>query len=448
MTTSTDPTTRPLHDVDAEKHVLGSWLHGRKALDDPDAHVTPDDFHAPRHETIAATIQAMHARGEAVDPITVADRLLKDGQLTKVGGAPYLSELYSTPVTTSNAAYYARIVRDRATLRRLHTAATRIAQLAQTAEGDTADIVETARAEIDTAATHDTARVVLVSEEIDAWIENLETDDAPGIPTPWPELTTILNGGWKPGRQYVIGARPAVGKSLMGLQAALHATRHGHVGFYSLEMPRDEVINRAVSQIARVPLDDIEKRTLNDDAWTKVAKARGILADLPLAIDDRPILRPVDIRTHARALSRRGPLAMLVVDYLQLMAATRGDQRKRHEQVGEWSRLLKILAKELCVPVLVLSQLNRDIEHRTNPEPTLADLRESGSIEQDADVVILLHPVDPDSDGPDADDVKVGVAKNRQGRQGAFTLERQGQYARLVSKIRPHQSTPPDERYR
>lgn len=448
---SPSPGPRVIADNDAERYVLGAMLHGRKVLDDPDTIIDPADFHAPRHETIAATVLEMHGRGAGVDPITVAAELLRTGVLKNAGGAPYLADLYGAPVAVSNAAYYARIVRDKATLRRLHIACTQGAQTALSMEGDPADVVETVRAQIDAVQHHDSATVTMVGQEIDAYIDDLEAQTPAGIPTSWPDLNHLIRG-WTPGRLYVIGARPSVGKSIMGLQTALGLARHGHVGFYSLEMPRAEVMNRLVAQTAGIPLDDIEARHLDEAQWGRVSKARGAIGEMPLSIDDRAVLRPVDIRAHARTLSRRGPLAGLVVDYLQLMTAARGDQRKRWEQVGEWSRLLKLLAKELGVPVVVLSQLNREIEHRADPKPTLADLRESGSIEQDADVVILLHPVKPDAgqDDPDFGDTLVGVAKNRQGRTGAFTLRLRGEYARFESKARPFTptSTPSEERYR
>jgi len=443
--------TRVIADDDAERYVLGSMLHGRRVLDDPDTILDPADFNSPRHEIIAAAVLAMHARGVGVDPVTVAAELTRTGDLARAGGALAISDLYAAPVTPVNAAYYARIVRDKATLRRLEAACTRGVQLARTGEGDPADVVEMVRGEVDAVAHQDMATVTMISDEIDEYIEGLEAETAPGIPTPWPDLNFLI-GGWRPGRLYVVGSRPSVGKTIMGLQAAIGMARHGRAAFYSLEMPRDEIRHRIVAQIAGVQIDDLERpgRHLSEEQWARISRARGVLTDLPLAIDDRAVLRPVDIRAHARTLSRRGPLAGLVVDYLQLMSGQRGDQRKRYEQVGEWSRSLKLLAKELDVPVIVLSQLNREIEHRSNPEPTLADLRESGSIEQDADVVILLHPVSPDGDGPDMDDVRAGVAKNRQGRTGVFTLVRRGELARFDSKVRPGQltSTPAEERYR
>lgn len=442
------PRTGPLADNDAERYVLGCWLSSTRALNDPDAHVDPADFHAPRHETIAATIHAMVARRVGVDPVTVAGELMCTGDLAKAGGGPYLHELYAVPSATSNAAYYARRVRELAIRRQGVAACTRGARLFRSGEGDITDVHETVRAEIDAIGTQHTTTVTIVSEDIDAYIDTLEADEAPGIPTDWPDLNERI-GAWKPGRLYVIGARPAVGKSVMGLQAAVGMARHGHVGFYSLEMPRSEVISRLIAQLGDVPLGALENpKTLTEEHWARISRVRGLIDALPLSIEDRSTVRPVDIRAHARTLSRRGPLAGIVVDYLQLMAAHRGDKRSRQELVAEWSRQFKILAKELGCPVIVISQLNREIEHRADPRPVLADLRESGAIEQDADVVILLHPVDPDGDGPDAGDLLVGVPKVRQGKPGALRLHLEGEHARLRSKARPFQTTPPDDRYR
>jgi len=244
------------------------------------------------------------------------------------------------------------------------------------------------------------------------------------VPTPWADLNHII-GGWRPGGLYIMGARPGVGKTLMGVNAAVGLAAHGHVALNSLEMGRREVHERILSAQASIDMGRITRHKLTEDDWGKIAHYRPSLQGLPLSIDDRSTVGVTDIKSHARSVARRGHLAGIVVDYLQLMSTPRGDKRPRHEVIGEISRGLKILAKELDVPIIALSQLNR-ASTQGDRRPTMADLPESGSLEQDSDVVLLLH-VEED----DPSTMHVGVPKNRQGATGAFELVRNGHYARL-----------------
>lgn len=423
-------------DLDPERALLGIVLDRPLSIRDIED-LTADDFADPRLGAIWDLMVWLDSQRISPEPVAVASHL---SRIDMPGiRAEHVHDLYANAPIAQPPHVYAKRVRDRAVLRRLKAAAIRITQCADE-DMDPDEAVEIARSEVD-ASSRATADFRLIGDEIDETIRVLEQDAPSAIPTPWADLDYLIQG-WRPGGLYVIGARPAVGKSLMGLQAALKLTERGFVAMHSLEMPRAEVHARILAQMANVPMVRMDKREMTEQDWGRVVNARAALSGMRLAIDDRGAVRTVDIRSHARSLARRGPLAGIVVDYLQLMTAARGDRRPRHEQVAEWSRQLKLLAKEMSVPVLALSQLNRQSEGRTDKRPTMADLRESGALEQDSDVILLLH-VEED----DPSTLHVQVAKNRQGSAGAFTLERRGEVARLDPwKWRPHLAAVPDER--
>lgn len=402
----------------AETALVGIAMHDAAAIDD--AHLTPDDFRDVRLGALWSLMTTQRRGGAPTDPATLASML---GRLLPVRvEATMLADLYGDAPVTALGEHYARIVADKATLRRLDAAARRIAQLVQE-DPDAAEAVEVARAEVD-ACTRSTASLGLMAADLDVTLERLER---PGeaIPTPWADLNHLI-GGWRPGALYVIGARPGVGKTIVGVQAAVGLAAHGYVALSSLEMSRHEVHERILAATARVPMSHMAARELTDGDWASIASHRAALADLRLSIDDRATATPTDVRSHARSLSRLGPLAGIVVDYLQLMGTPRGDRRPRHEVVAELSRSLKVLAKDQNTPVLALSQLNRASEARVDRRPTMADLRESGGLEQDADVVLLLHVEENDPST-----LHVAVAKNRHGPTGGLRLTRRGEYARV-----------------
>lgn len=414
---------------EAETQMLGACLLRPTGIDDVADVITPDDLYAPKHTIIWAAILQLHRTGDAVDAITVGNHLTRTGELATIGGLPYLHQLINGVVTTTNAQFYARIVHEQAVLRRLAAAGTRITQLAQAGEGDVTALVETCRAEVDAVATGTAAvSTGFIGDTIDTTLEALETEPT-GYPTPWPDLNRLIRV-WRPGALYVVGARPAVGKSIVGVQAAVHLAQHGAVVIASLEMPRVEVEQRILAHLARVPGNRIDAHDLTDEDWARIARHRAELASLPIAIDDRSSLTPAGIRAFARTVAHRRPLAGIVVDYLQLMTAPRGmEKRNRAEVVGEFSRGLKLLAKELQVPVIALSQLNRGPEQRQDKRPSMADLRESGAVEQDSDVVLLLHEHDDDETALD-----MLVAKNRQGQCGVVELTRGGAFSEMTPR--------------
>jgi replicative DNA helicase len=256
-------------------------------------------------------------------------------------------------------------------------------------------------------------------------------------PTPWQALNDII-GGLRPGALYVVGARPSVGKSVIALNLAQELTKHGSVAFSSLEMSNHDLQVRAVSADLNLDIGRLVEKKLTPGDWAKIRDRRARWADVPLAVDDRSGVTITDIKRYARSVNRRIPLAGIVVDYLQLMNQPHTDKRARHEFVADMSRQLKILAMDMQIPVIALSQLNRASEARQDKMPMLSDLRESGAVEQDADVVILLHR---EIMGENRDDLSMLVAKNRHGATGLAELTFWGHYSKALDPgVNPHQA--------
>ena len=304
----------------------------------------------------------------------------------------------------------------------------RIVQMSNASEGSARELAETARGELDRTVLSTGAEVTSVADVVDSVSDSLHQ-----VPTfartPWTQLNDLIDGV-RPGGLYVVGARPGDGKTIVGLQLADYLARRGPVGYASLEMPTTELTKRLIAMHGGVHMTALTRHVLTPHDWERIDKARDYVGRLPLFVDDRSGVTITQIRSFARTLSRRGPLQAIVVDYLQLINST-GSQKARWEVVGEYTRALKIMARELDVPVIVLSQLNRQSADGARP-PTLADLRESGSIEQDADVVMLLQrPLDEMEQK--TDELSVYVAKNRHGQTGRVSLFWEGHFARVSS---------------
>lgn len=417
----------PPADPHAEMSVLGSMMLSRAALDEVTEILAPGDFYRPAHEAMYAALVALWKTGSPVDGMTAVAELERRGDLERVGGAPYVHDCVSTPPTAANASYYARIVAAFATRRRMIAAGTRVTQMGYQPGDDTLDdLIERARSEIDSCA-RSISDVHLIADDLADTIRRFEEpDDA--IPTPWSDLNYLI-GGLKPGALYIVGARPGVGKSLMASGLARACAEKGGVVFNSLEMSNHEVYERMLAAESSIEYRRFTNRSLTGADYERMGPAVDTLTALPISVDDRAGVGVTDVRSHARSMARRGPLSAVIVDYLQLMRTPAGDRRPRHEVVGDMSRSLKLLAKEMHVPVVAVCQLNRASTSRADQKPTMADLRESGSLEQDANVVILLHV---DDDG-DPSEMRVHVAKNRMGQTGATKLKREGHYARLVT---------------
>ena len=427
----------PPQDLIAEQGVLGGMLLSKDAIADVVEIIRDRDFYRPAHELIYDAIVDLYGRGEPVDPVTVSAELTKRGDIARAGGAPYLHTLISSVPTAANAGYYAKIVRERAILRRLVEAGTKIVQLGYASEGEVDDAVDQAQAEVysvtERRANED---YVQLSTLLPAALDEIEKISqgvmGEGVKTGFKELDSLTNG-LHPGNMIVLAARPAVGKSTLGLDIARYASIHkGDTSvIFSLEMSRSEITMRMLSAEARVALNNIRAGTLNDEEWARLARRMGEISEAPLFIDDSPNLSLMEIRAKARRLKQRHDLKLIVIDYLQLMTSGKRVEN-RQQEVSEFSRQLKLLAKELNVPIIAISQLNRSPEQRSDKKPMLSDLRESGSIEQDADVVILLHRDDLYDNQNRSGEADLIVAKHRNGPTRTITVSAQLHFARFV----------------
>jgi replicative DNA helicase len=418
----------PSHDAVAEQSVLGAMLISRDAITEIADILDGGDFYRPAHETIYRTILDLTAQGSPVDAITVNDALTKIGEITRTGGHAYTHTLATTVPSASSGAYYAEIVAHAATRRRLTAAGRKIQDLA-TSGGDVDELVETARREVDRTSRATGSVVQSFGETIDVMLGSLD-EAVNHHPTPWEAVNKII-GGLRPGALYVVGARPSVGKSVAALNLAQELTKHGSVAFASLEMSNNDVQIRAVSSDLHIDVGRLIERNLTPGDWAKIRDRRASWDKVPLFVDDRSGVTITDIKRFARSVNRRKPLAGVVVDYLQLMSQPPGDKRPRQEFVADLSRQLKIMAMDMQVPVIALSQLNRASEQRQDKMPTIADLRESGAIEQDADVVMLLHR---EIMGANTGDLSVLIAKNRHGATGLAELDFWGCYSQALDK--------------
>jgi replicative DNA helicase len=395
------------------------------------------DFYRPAHELIYDAIIDLYSRGEPADPVTVSAELTKRGDLTRAGGAPYLHTLISSVPTAANASYYAKIIRERAIMRRLVEAGTKIVQLGYTVEGEVDDAVNAAQAEVHAVTERRAAEdYIQLSELLPAAFDEIEKISSgvmgEGVKSGFKDLDALTHG-FHPGNMIVLAARPAVGKSTLGLDIARYASIHkGDTSvIFSLEMSRSEITMRMLSAEARVPLNNIRAGSLTDEEWARMARRMGEISEAPMFIDDSPNLSLMEIRAKARRLKQRHNLKLIVIDYLQLMTSGKRVEN-RQQEVSEFSRQLKLLAKELNVPVIAISQLNRSPEQRSDKKPMLSDLRESGSIEQDADVVILLHRDDLYDQQNRSGEADLIVAKHRNGPTRTITVSAQLHFARFT----------------
>ena len=428
----------PPQDVAAEQSVLGAMLLSKHAIAEVVETLRGVDFYRPAHETIFDAILDLYGRGEPVDAVTVADHLRKRGQLRKLGGGPYLHDLLRAVPLTANAGYYATIVHDKAVLRRLADAGTRVAQLAHAGEGEVGELVDRAQAEMYAVSDRRTGRdCVPLSHLMQPVMDEIEAigarGDLSGVPTGFAELD-YLTGGLHAGQMVLIAARPGIGKSTLALDLARSASiSHSLTSvFFSLEMSQLEITMRLLSAEASVPLTHIRSGRMSDDEWERVGAKMNRISEAPMFIDDSPNLTVLEIRSKARRLKQRHDLKLVVIDYIQLMASGKRVE-SRQVEVSAFSRQIKLLAKELEVPIVALSQLNRGPEQRADRRPMMSDLRESGSLEQDADLVILLNRPDlHNKDSDRAGEADLDIAKHRNGSTKVITVAFQGHYSRFA----------------
>jgi replicative DNA helicase len=418
----------PPQNLEAEESVIGAMMLSAEAIADVVEILQPEDFYRSANARIYEALRGIYARGEPVDLITAVETLKRQGTIEEVGGALYLRDLVDQVPTPASAGHYARIVSQTALLRRLISAAADVMEMAYSAPEDPERVADEAEQRIyDVARREDKDEVSVLRDLVDQAMLDLESiqnrDSAyTGLPSGFHDLDDLMSG-LQPGNLVIIAARPGIGKSSLATNMARNVAVDGHpVALFSLEMSRFEIGMRLLCAEAHVPWDRIRNKRVGPTDWTNVVHAAEVLHDAPLHIVDSGNVNIVDIRAKARRMrTGRTGLDLIIVDYLQLMTSPntrRPDNRQ--QEVAEISRSLKLLAKELHIPVIALSQLNRNPESRADKRPQLSDLRESGSLEQDSDVVMFIHR--DDADPEKKREAELIVAKHRNGPTGSIKL--------------------------
>jgi replicative DNA helicase len=423
----------PPQNLEAETSVLGAILLTEQALDGIliDVRLKPDDFYRERHRLIFRAMVRLKEKPEPepIDQVTVSEELERAGDLEEAGGAPYVHSLPALVPVAGNARHYAKIVKEQSLLRRLLDTSRRIQEEVFTFPGPPAELVEKAEADLYKVAHEDrTGDLRSIEDVLHDELDKLEKVSREGIsltgtPSGFKDLDE-LTGGFQPGNLIVLAARPSMGKSALVTNMAENAAvDHGQpVALFSLEMSETELAQRFIASQAKLNGDDLRKGRVKPDRWPKVVKATQKLASAPLYVDDSSDIGVLELRAKVRRLHARQPLGLVIVDYLQLLRAE-DSSVNRVEQVGQMSRGLKILARELNIPVIAVSQLSRAVEARPDKRPMLSDLRESGQVEQDSDLVIFIYRdeyYNRESERPGEADLI--VAKHRNGPVGDVVL--------------------------
>jgi replicative DNA helicase len=439
---------QPPHSIEAEQAVLGGLLLDPAAWDNIADVVLREDFYRPDHKLIFEAIAALAGEAKPCDVVTVVGELERRSELDKAGGLAYLGSLARDTPTAANIRAYADIVRERSILRQLIHAGTEIASAVFNNDGETArELVDKAEQKVfeiaelgfrgKQGATAVRTLLPAVIDQIDDAYTN--PDKLRGLPTGFSDFDKIT-GGLRPGDLVIVAGRPSMGKTTLAINMAEYAALHSRdkpasVAVFSMEMPSEQLITRMLSSIGGVPLQNLRSGRISDDDWVRITSATSQLSAAKIFIDETPALTPTELRARSRRVKREHGLDLIVVDYLQLMQVP-GTKENRATEIAEISRGLKVLAKELTCPVIALSQLNRGVEQRENKKPVMSDLRESGSIEQDADMILLIYR----EEVYDRNTTKKGIAeidlvKHRNGEIGTFVLTFQGQFTRFANYV-------------
>lgn len=440
--------------LDAERATLGALLLEPSSYEHVvDERLRPEDFYRPAHGTIFKVIQDLHATAEPIDVLTIVDELLRRGQLDAVGGAAAVSQLEAMLPTAAHCGAYARLVREKATLRRLIESATQIVQSAYMQDKRVVDIIDDAEREILAISEgHTKHGIVPMRELVERATKQLEKafnekSAITGVATGFKDLDK-LTSGWQPGELIIVAARPSMGKTAFTLNMASHITTRLQkpVMFFSLEMGADQLVQRLIGSEARIDISNIRRGFIQRHEWSKLAEAAGRLSEAPFYIDETPSISVAEMRNKCRRQMHETGLSAVIVDYLQLMQGPPGYDNKATE-VGEISKGLKTLARELSIPVIALSQLNRGVESRTDKRPMMSDLRESGAIEQDADVIAFLYREEYYAKEKTPEDklgiAEIIIAKHRNGPTGSVELRFFSNITRFDNLDRQHDDYAP-----
>lgn len=425
------------HSIDAEQSVLGAVMINPEALDTVMDMLRPDDFYRADHQRIWKAILACSEANRPYDPVMLADFLDRAGALDEVGGMPYLGAIASNTPSAANVKHYAEVVRDRAIKRRLAQVADRIGDMAR-APGSSRDALDKAQGEImalvENAPTRGPRRASAILPDVIDWMEyrTSKAGELTGLSTGFVDLDRKTQG-LHPQQLIIVAGRPSMGKTTfaMNIAKAAYTCRVG-VAVFSMEMSAEELLDREAASVGGVEFSHIRSGDMDEKDWAGYNRAMTIIKDAPLFIDDSPALTVHEIRARSRRIKRECPeLGLIVVDYLQLMS---GEGERRESVISECSRGLKSLAKELKVPVVALSQLNRNLESRPDKRPRMSDLRESGAIEQDADLILFLYRDEVyDENSGYKGMAECIIGKQRNGELGMVPLTFQGNHCRFVS---------------
>jgi replicative DNA helicase len=436
----------PPHSVEAEQSVLGGLLLEASALDKISDLMTADDFYRQEHRLIFRQIVRLHELAKPVDVITVAESLEIAGELDKVGGLPYLGSLAQNVPSAANIRRYGEIVRERSIMRKLAEVGSDIASSAYNPTGrDAAQLLDEAESkvfEIAEAGSKGKEGFITMPPLLSQVVERIETlyardnpSDITGTATGFTDLDRKTSG-FHPGDLIIIAGRPSMGKTALAINIAENVALDSKlpVAIFSMEMGASQLATRMIGSVGKLNQQDLRTGRLQDDDWGRLTHALGKLNDAPIHIDESAALSSLDLRARSRRLHRQNNgLGLIVVDYLQLMSSNLGKaSENRATEISEISRSLKALAKELHVPVVALSQLNRSLEQRTDKRPVMSDLRESGAIEQDADLILFIYRDEVyNSDSPSQGKAEIIIGKQRNGPIGKVELAFRGEYTRF-----------------
>lgn len=433
----------PPHSVESEQSILGSIILDKDAIITVAEIINPSDFYKEAHKIIYESMLKLNSNNEPIDLITLIEELRKEGHLDNVGGISYLTSLSTIVPTTSNVKYYANIVKEKSVMRQLIKASNEIINLGYDASTDVQEILDQAEKNIfdisQEKSGDDIQPINLVLQDTFDMIERLCTQksDVTGITTGFTDLNKKINGLQRTDL-ILLAARPAMGKTAFSLNLVQNAALKGDasVAVFSLEMSKEQLVQRMLSAQSNVELSKIKTGSLGESDWPRIIDAMAVLSEANIFIDDTPGIKISEIRSKCRRLKIEKGLDLILIDYLQLMEGE-GKNENRQQEIAKISRSLKILAKELDCPVVALSQLSRSPELRKDHRPILSDLRESGSIEQDADIVMFLYRDEYYHDDSEKKNIgEVIIAKNRHGETGNVELVWFGQVQKFADKVR------------
>jgi replicative DNA helicase len=442
----------PPQNIDAEKSVLGALMLDKDAIINVANVVRIGDFYHDNHNLIFEAMLELYEKHEPIDVLSLSNRLEEKGQLEKIGGSSYLTSLVNSVPSSSNAAHYAKVVQKKSTLRKLIVVASEISELGYREDEDVEKVLDTAEQKLFGVSQkyikQDFVSIKSILESAFNRIDELHRGDHKlrGVPTGYPDMDGIL-AGFQKSDLIILAARPSIGKTSLALDLARQVAvqQKVPVGIFSLEMSSDQLIDRMLSAQSGVDLWRLRTGRLktgdSDDDFQRIGEAMGILSEAPIFIDDAGSANVMEMRTMARRLQSEHNVGLIIIDYLQLMEGRSGGDNRVNE-ISEISRALKQLARELNIPIIALSQLSRAVESRSPQIPKLSDLRESGSIEQDADVVMFLYREDREKpDTPNKNIVEVHISKHRNGPIGKLSLYFNEETTSFKSLERAHSNT-------